>query len=167
MEHDRVDEILRQWELVRPELDASPVAVIGRISRASRAIDVQLHANYARYGLGPGEFDALATLRRSYAPHRLTPTELGEQMMVTSGAVSKRVDRLVAAGLVHRLPSSSDGRSREVELTEAGYALIDEAMVAHLNLEDQLLSQLSADDRQTLADILRRLLLGLDTTPAS
>lgn len=162
MDRDRVDEILGQWHRARPDLDASAIAVIGRISRASRAIDVRLNRNYARFGLSDGEFDALATLRRSAPPHRLSPTELGDQMMVTSGAVSKRVDRLETAGLVRRTPSPTDGRARVVELTDAGYALIDEALAAHLATEEHLLAPLDDASRDQLASLLRRLMLTLE-----
>lgn len=153
-----MDEILEQWRAERPDLDPSPIAVIGRISRASRAIDVRLKELYARFGLGEGDFDLIVTLRRSGPPYRLTPTQLGEQMMVTTGAVTKRVDRLAETGLVHRL-HADDGRSWPVALTERGLALTEEAMEAHLENEQRILAALSPGERDQLAALLRTLLI--------
>lgn len=163
MSADHVDGILAQWRNQRPDIDFSPAAVIGRISRASRAIDVLLRAKYAEFGLGEGEFDALATLRRAGPPFRLSPTSLGAHMMITSGAVSKRVDRLEALGLVRRIDSPTDGRSCEVELTTAGRALIDEAIAEHMANEERILAPLGAADRLELARLLRTLLIDLET----
>lgn len=155
--------MIAQWHRERPDLDVAPMAVIGRISRASRAIDVRLRAKYAEFGLGEGEFDALATLRRSGPPFHLSPTALGEQMMITSGAVSKRIDRLVCAGLAERLDSPVDGRSREVALTTAGLTVIDEAIVAHMANEHRILAPLDDQDRARLARLLRQLLIDLES----
>lgn len=158
---DLVDQILQQWRTERPDLDASPIAVIGRISRASRAIDVRLKELYATFDLGEGDFDLLVTVRRSGPPYRLTPTQLGMRMMVTSGAVTKRVDRLAEVGLVRRVPSE-DGRSWPVELTDKGVALTQEAMAAHVANEDRILAALSPAERTQLAALLRRLLISFD-----
>lgn len=162
---DHVDTILSQWARERPDLDHSPLAVIGRVSKASAAINSRLRVTFAQYGLGDGEFDVLATLRRSGSPFRLTPSQLGEQTMVTSGAVTKRVDRLERAGLVTRTASDGDGRVREVALTEAGRACIDEALTDHLATEERILTPLNREDRALLARLLRDLLGGLEANP--
>ena len=161
---DAVDRIVAQWAVARPDLDVSPMTVVGRIHRAAAALDVRLRATFAEYGLADGEFDVLATLRRSGpgAPYRLTPGELSDSMMVTSGAVTKRVDRLERAGLVSREVSAADGRGRVITLTEAGRALGDEALAAHVANEDALLDPLSGAERVRLADLLRKLLVGLE-----
>ena len=109
MDHART--VVEQWRAERPELDTSPMLVIGRIHRIAAALTPELVAVYERHGLGEGDFDVLATLRRQGAPYALTPGELGERTMVSSGAVTKRVDRLAAKGLVERRPSASDLRS--------------------------------------------------------
>lgn len=158
---DLVDRILEQWHAERGDLDPSPIAVIGRLSRASRAVDVRLKEVYATFGLGEGDFDLLVTIRRQGPPYRLTPTQLGAQMMVTSGAVTKRVDRLAAAGLVRRVPAA-DGRSSPVELTEDGIALTQDAMAAHVANEDRILAALSPAERDQLATLLRTLLVSFD-----
>ena len=154
---DHVDVIVEQWRTERPDLDSSPLHVIGRISRLADRIDELLRPVFAARGLGDGDFDVLATLRRDGEPFELTATELGARTMVTSGAVTKRVDRLVAAGLVERRPDDEDRRARRVRLTASGRALIDEAYPVHVRNEARMLAGLSRDEQRHLADLLRRL----------
>lgn len=154
---DHAATVVEQWRAERPELDTSPVLVIGRIHRIAAALTPELVEVYNRHGLGEGDFDVLATLRRQGAPYALTPGELGERTMVSSGAVTKRVDRLVSAGLVERRPSASDGRSRTVVLTAAGHRVIDAAMDDHVVNEARLLAGLDPEERAALADLLGRL----------
>ncbi|MFC9324715.1 MarR family winged helix-turn-helix transcriptional regulator [Kitasatospora sp. NPDC057015] len=158
---DHVDKVLEQWGRERPDLDVSPMAVIGRLKRLYRLLDVETRKTFAAHGLDPASFDVLATLRRSGPPHRLTPAELMRTSMVTSGAVTQRLDRLEARGLVTRTPSESDGRVVFVALTADGRALIDEALPDHVDTEHRLLSGLTAPQRDTLADTLRDLLESL------
>jgi DNA-binding MarR family transcriptional regulator len=160
---DHVQTVHKQWRTERPDLDTSPVLVIGRIHRIAAALTPELTAVHVRFGLGEGEFDVLATLRRHGAPYELTPGELSERTMVTSGAVSKRVDRLEARGLVERRPSRTDGRSRTVRLTPAGRDLIDEAMTAHTDNESRLLAALDRADHEALGGLLARLAESLGT----
>lgn len=145
---------MAQWRVERPDLDVSPQGVIGRLHRVAARLTEELVAVYARFGLGEGEFDVLATLRRSGAPHELTPTDLAQQTMVSSGAVTKRVDRCVEQGWVTRRVSEQDQRGRVVALTEAGRALIDEAFGAHIANEHRLVASVAAPDRARLASIL-------------
>ncbi len=161
MARDHVATVVEQWAAERPDLDASPILVIGRIHRIGAALTPELVEVYARHGLGEGDFDVLATLRRQGAPFALTPGELGERTMVTSGAVSKRVDRLEARGLVQRRPSPSDGRSRRVVLTPRGRRVIDAAMEEHLANEARLLAGLEPHERAALGDLLGRLAVSL------
>ncbi|MFD9789979.1 MarR family winged helix-turn-helix transcriptional regulator [Streptomyces sp. NPDC059070] len=163
---DHVDLVLEQWGARRPDLDVSPMAVIGRLTRLTRLIDAELRRTFARYELDPASFDVLATLRRSAPPHLLTPAELTRTSMVTSGAVSQRLDRLEGRGLVTRTPSPDDGRVVQVALTEAGRALIDRALPAHLATEERLLAALGRDRRDDLAEVLRELLVSLGDGPA-
>lgn len=159
---DRVDAILAEWARERPELDAAPMGIVGRIARLALASDQALRPTFEFRGLGEGEFDVLATLRRAGAPYERTPGELGERTMVTSGAVSKRIDRLVAKGLVTRMADDVDARVRRIRLTEAGRALVDDAVVEHLAREEALLAPLDTVEREQLAGLLRRLLLPLE-----
>ncbi|MCD9143354.1 MarR family winged helix-turn-helix transcriptional regulator [Streptomyces albireticuli] len=163
---DHVDRVLEQWAERRPDLDASPMAVIGRLSRLSRLVDAELRRTFTAHGLDAASFDVLATLRRSNAEHRLTPAELMRSSMVTSGAITQRLDRLEARGLVTRTPSASDGRSMVVSLTGEGLALIDAVLPDHIATEERLLAGLSRDERDALADSLRKLLGSLGGKPA-
>lgn len=151
---DHVSQILEQWNRERPDLDTRPIAVIGRLHRVGDALRERLLEVYRRYGLGEGEFDILATLRRSGDPYELTPGELATQTMVTSGAVSKRLDRLESGGYVSRRGRDGDGRGRVVALTDSGRMLIDDAFAAHMANEAELLRPVSAADRAALERIL-------------
>lgn len=151
---DHVAAIMGQWRRERPDLDPSPQAVIGRLHRIALRLTAELTEVYELHGLGEGEFDILATLRRQGAPYSLNPTDLAAQTMVTSGAITKRVARCLAHGWVTSGRSDEDGRGRLVTLTPAGKRLIDEAFTAHMANEARLLSRFSARDRNELARLL-------------
>ena len=153
-QQDHVAWVMEQWARERPDLDVSPQGVIARLHRIGARLGEELVAEYARWGLGEGEFDVLATLRRSGEPFALTPSELAARTMVTSGAITKRVDRCVARGWVTRETSTTDGRGRVVALTGPGRELIDEAFSAHIANEHRLLGDLSARQRADLARLL-------------
>ena len=156
MEPDHVDEILEQWARERPDLDASPIGLIGRLHRLADVLNVELRAVFAEEGLGDGDFDVLVTLRRHGAPYELTPGELGASTMVTSSAVTKRIDRLERSGFVTRTVSEDDARSRRIRLTDEGFTLVDRLMARHIANEQRLVAGLSERDRAQLAAILRR-----------
>jgi DNA-binding MarR family transcriptional regulator len=152
---DRVDVIQEQWRRELPEVDVTPQGVIGRLSRLALALGAELEVVYRRRGLGEGEFDVLAALRRSGAPYELAPGELAGSTMVTTGAISKRLDRLEAAGLVERRRRDDDGRGRAVALTEAGRRVIETAFAEHMRNERRLLDLVPEADRADLERILR------------
>lgn len=159
---DHVDWVIAQWQAERPDLDVSPQGVVARLHRVGLRLTEELVAVYAQHGLGEGEFDVLATLRRSGPPYALTPGDLGAASMVSSGAISKRVDRCVAQGWVTRRPSEEDGRSRVVALTAAGRELIDRAFEAHIANEHRLVGLLTERQREQLAQLLRTWAQALD-----
>ncbi|MER6303231.1 MarR family transcriptional regulator [Kitasatospora sp. NPDC001539] len=161
---DHVDRVVAQWAVERPELDVSPMEVFGRLKRLYRLVDAELNRTFARHGLDAASFDVLATLRRSGPPYRLTPTRLMQSAMVTSGAITQRLDRLEARGLVTRTRSDQDGRSRDVELTPEGHALIDRALPDHVAGEHRMLAGLDDDQRAALVDAMRALLAHLGDT---
>ena len=152
---DHVDHIIDQWRDERPDLDCSPIEVIGRLHRVGDHVRREITALQAQHGLGEGEFDVLATLRRRGHPYRLTPRELADQTMVTSGAISKIVDRLEARGLVRRERSLRDGRSRVIVLTAQGRRTQDRAYEQHIALEHALVAGLDEADRAQLAALLK------------
>jgi DNA-binding MarR family transcriptional regulator len=161
---DHLDSVLAQWAEVRPDLDASPMGVIGRLSRLSRLIDAELRATFATHDLDPASFDVLATLRRN--ARDLTPAELMRSSMVTSGAITQRLDRLESRGLVSRRPSATDGRVVHVSLTPAGLALIDRALPDHVATEHRLLASMSGEERAALATVFRNWLAALENEPS-
>jgi DNA-binding MarR family transcriptional regulator len=155
---DHVEQVLVQWRAQRPDLDVSPMAVLGRLTRLSQLVSAELRKTFAAHGLDAASFDVLATLRRNDPPHCLTPTELMRSAMVTSGAITQRLDRLEERGLVSRARSEHDGRGILVTLTESGRELIDAALPDHIATEQQLLAPLSRAQRDALTETLRTLL---------
>jgi DNA-binding MarR family transcriptional regulator len=156
---DHVDHILEQWSHQRPDLDVSPMGIIGRMSRLSRFLEHSIAEVLARHGLNEPQFAVLAALRRAGPPHCLSPTDLYNSLLVSSGAMTNRLRRLEVAGLVKRMPDPHDGRGLLVALTPRGHRVVDEAVDAHTANEHRLLAALTASDRELLADLLRRLLL--------
>ncbi|MHA7275286.1 MarR family winged helix-turn-helix transcriptional regulator [Arthrobacter sp. Hz1] len=154
---DHVDRILRQWNAERPDLDASPMGVIGRLSRLSRQIDRELGQTFLNHGMDAASFDVLATLRRSGQPYALTPRELTASSMVTSSAIAQRLNRLEERRLITRAKDPGDGRGKQVALTPDGLKLIDAALPEHLATEQRILSALSSDERDALAVLLTKL----------
>lgn len=158
---DHVDRVLAQWAEQRPDLDASPMAVIGRLKRLARIIEGELRTTFNDHNLDAASFDVLATLRRSPAPHHLTPAQLMRASMVTSGAVTQRLDRLEGRGLITRTRRADDGRSFHVALTDDGTDLIDKALLDHVATQDRLLAGLPHAQRDRIAQDLRDLLESL------
>ena len=159
---DRVGRIQQQWERERPDLDVSPQGVFGRLHRLGDRLREELLVGFRQFGLGEGEFDAMAALRRAGAPYELAPGELARHTMVTTGAATKRIDRLEAAGLVSRHVSDVDGRGRVVALTGAGLRVIDDAFTAHIANEHRLLEPLSERERADLERLLTKWLAAYD-----
>lgn len=158
--HDAVDRITSEWSSVRPDVDVSPINVIGRVSRLSRLVDRHLAANFARYDLQDWMYDVLATLRRCGDPYELTAGDLVRQTMVTTGAITNRIDRLEQRGLVERA-STVDRRKVIVRLTRRGMHLVDEVVIPHMATEREILATLSPRQQHDLAHLLRRTLLAL------
>jgi DNA-binding MarR family transcriptional regulator len=158
MEADAVDAITEQWAVERPDLDSRAMAVFGRVYRIARAMGDRVEAEYLRYGIGRGEFDVLGTLRRAGAPYTLSPRELSATLMLTTGGMTGRLDKLERAGLLVRAPDPHDRRGLRVSLTERGIEVVDQALVAGLAVQQAALSALDAAESDQLAALLRRLL---------
>jgi DNA-binding MarR family transcriptional regulator len=163
---DALDRILDQWRRERPDLDCSPMGIIGRISQLQREVYLAQRATFARHALDVPSFDVLAALRRAGPPYQLTPTALMRTALVTSGAITQRLDRLEERGLITRERSRDDGRAVVVSLTDAGREALDAALPDHLDTERKLLDGLSDDDREQLAGLLRRFLVSLGRVPS-
>ncbi|AMW10519.1 MarR family transcriptional regulator [Streptomyces qaidamensis] len=159
---DPVDAIIGQWATVRPDLDTAAMEVFGRINRLSHAIGERVGQAYATFGISRGEFDVLATLRRSGEPFTLSPRQLSATLMLTTGGMTGRLDKLERAGLLRRSPDPHDRRGLQVTLTDEGLALVDEAVGAGLAVQTEALSALGAERAGQLAGLLRDLLAGTD-----
>ena len=159
---DHVDRLRRQWAHELPDLDTEPMAILGRAYRLSNLVRGSIEATFAGFGLDRGEFDVIATLRRSGPPYRLTPTELYTSLMITSGGLTHRLDRLEKVGLIQREKSPRDGRSMLVGLTRAGAARAEEAFRADMASESSYLQGLGAKERKTLAGLLRKLIVSIE-----
>ena len=156
---DAVDRIVEQWARERPELDTGPMAVIGRIYRIADAVGARMETAYQRFGISRGEFDVLATLRRSGEPYSLAPRDLSSALMITSGGITGRLDKLERAGLLERSPDPVDRRGIRVTLTDSGRQVVDDAVEAGLAIQREAIeSSLTKAQARQLDGLLRALM---------
>jgi DNA-binding MarR family transcriptional regulator len=158
---DAVDRIVEQWAVVRPELETVPMAVIGRIYRIAHALGEQMEVAYAAFGISRGEFDVLATLRRSGEPYVLSPRELSSTLMITTGGITGRLDKLERAGLLRRSPDPTDRRGIRVTLTDEGIRIVDDAVEAGLAVQRAALESALTKTQTKQLDHLLRLMMGV------
>jgi DNA-binding MarR family transcriptional regulator len=161
-DEDHVDMIVHAWAREDPALDTASIAVVGRLLRIARYLEREVALELARFGLSISEFNALSALRRTGNPYALSPTELSRALLLSSGGLTKLLERLESRGLIARSPDLSDGRGVVVKLTADGYSTQETAMQAHAENERQLLAPLSGPMRNELADTLRVLLIAFE-----
>lgn len=155
---DAVDAIVAQWQRVRPDLDLDTMAIFGRIHRTSKLAGRQLKDVFAPYGLALSDFDVVATLRRSGEPFELSPKQLSATLMLTSGGLTGRLDKLERAGLLRRLPDPNDRRGLRIQLTDEGKRVVDASVTDEIVALARVLgSALSAEERQDLGRLLTKL----------
>lgn len=152
---DAIDKVVEQWAVEKPELDTQPMAMMGRLMRIAKYMESEVAKLHKRYDLKLGEFDVLATLRRSGPPYRLTPSALIDSMMLTSGAMTNRLDKLETKGLIVREHSQTDRRSVTVQLTEQGLLVIDKIMQEHVVVQENLVAGIDANQRDQLNGLLK------------
>jgi DNA-binding MarR family transcriptional regulator len=155
---DEIDRIVEQWNRERPDLDVSPTETLQRVTRLSLLQGLSFARIFAAYGVSFGEYLVLAALRRAGPPYRMNPTRLFNAVILSSGAMTNRLDRLEEMALVERQPDPTDRRGRLVALTDRGRELVDSAVVSHLENEQKLLEALDAGERKQLTELLRKLL---------
>ena len=166
-EHDAVDLIIQQWREQRPDLQGlDSMALLGRMTRCFQLVQKQMSENFRRHGLQLGEFDVLASLRRSGPPYTLAPTDLFSTLMVSSGTMTHRLQGLEKRGLIDRIADLEDARRILVRLSPAGLACVDVVVVDHLASEERLLEGLDATQRHTLNALLRDWMRLLESRPA-
>lgn len=156
---DRAQRAAKQWQQERPDINCDSMIIFGRFEQLHQLLSHKImNPFFADQGLQPGEFDVLATLRRSGTPFALTPTELYQDAMISSGSMTNRIDRLVKLALVERRPNPKDKRGTLVGLTEQGYDLIDNILQAHVYNQQKVLSVLEPQQQEQLSALLLRLI---------
>ena len=158
---DHVDFVVAQWAESMPEVNASSMEVFGRIARLQKHLERMRAEALMSFGFKEGEFDVLATLRRSGHPYRLSPTQLYRHLLITSGAMTNRLARLESAGLVERIADTLDRRSSHVGLTPVGIAQIDLAIKVHTRTQERILDALTAEQQAELAALMKTVLVSL------
>ncbi|MDA1358031.1 MarR family transcriptional regulator [Glycomyces luteolus] len=165
MEQDAVDRITEQWHRELPDLPLESMAIFGRIHRISTKLGERLHRLYAEYGIARNEFDVLSAIRRSGEPFTLSPKEISATLMLSSGGLTGRLDKLEAAGFIERLPDPADRRGLKVRMTEQGREAIEAAARAGVAFHSEKLSVLNADERRQLDALLRKLHANFEDQP--
>ncbi|MCM5554062.1 MarR family winged helix-turn-helix transcriptional regulator [Pleomorphomonas sp. NRK KF1] len=156
---DGVDARRAQWAAELPDLDTAGMAILGRMRWITLSLRPPIEAIFRKYGIDSGEFDVIATLRRSGPPYCLRPTELYRWLMISSGGLTARLARLEKAGLITRLPDPDDARSMLVQLTPEGADLTERAFREDMAFESKVLAALTANEQATLESLLRKLAL--------
>ena len=164
---DSIAAFIADWQRERPDLDPWPLGIFGRTSRIYAHFLRRADTWLSPLGLGWETFSLIAALRRSGKPYELNPSELQRQSLLTSGAMTNRIDRVEARGLVKRRPDIADRRGVIVRLTPAGRALADKAITVHFSQAAKILGALSTREREQLDQLLAKLLLSLEVAPTS
>jgi DNA-binding MarR family transcriptional regulator len=158
---DRIGMLVEQWAAERPDLDLASMATVARALTVGRIIEKQLASLASSYGLSVAEGDLLFTLRRAGSPHRMLPSQLSASLLVSSGTMTSRLDRLESRGLIRRVSHPTDRRSVVVELTDEGLRIADEGVTRHVQAETAMLESLSERERAALDRLLSKLINGL------
>jgi DNA-binding MarR family transcriptional regulator len=161
-EPDRIELLVDQWAAERPDLDLDTMALVARLGRVAQLINRRIEELAAANGMHRGEGDVLFALARSGPPYRLSPSRLAASLLVTTGTMTNRLDRLEHRGLIKRLPNPNDRRSLDVELTEEGRRLVHDAVTVHVANERQMLAPLTGAERAELTRLTRKLIAHLE-----
>ena len=164
---DQIDALVGQWAAERPDLDLETMARAARVMEVGRRIAAEIEAMARGAGLDVAEGDVLFTLRRAGAPHRLAPSAISAALLVSSGTLTSRLDRLERKGLIRRVAHPTDRRSTEVELTPTALRLVDAAVTRHVANEQAMLAGLSDREQAQLDRLNRKLLAHLTARAAA
>lgn len=156
-----MESIMAQWRRERPDIDPGPMAVCGEIWRTGERLRQAVVANWSNWGLDFAGSDVLLTLRRQGKGETLSPSMLAKDMMLSTSAMTNRLDRLEKRGLIKRTTDPNDRRGLRIELSDEGFALTDEMIVSHVETEERMLSELTQEER----DQIRALLTKIGTPP--
>ncbi len=155
---DLIDELQSDWNQQRPDLDPEPMGVVLRIQALAKILGDQTAARLQEFDLQWWQYDVLSTLRRQGEPFVLAATELADFSMLTSGAMTNRIDRLEEEGLVRRRKDDEDRRRVLVQLTRKGLKLIEGATEARFEAAMDALDGLNTRQRESLSNLLRLVL---------
>ena len=164
---DALDDLVDQWRIQRPDLPSDVMGTLGRFGRVYAHAVQAIEQTLGQFNLQMGEFDVLAAIRRAGPPFTIAPSRLTRSLMLSPSGITSRLDRLEKLGLIERKASPDDRRSLLVVLTPAGRRLVDEAVTAHVENETRLIASLSAAERKTLDQLLRKLLGSFEDPPRS
>lgn len=153
----KTDDIVAQWNRERPDIDATPMAVCGDIWRASDRIKQAVGDNAKKYDLDYPQFDVVMTLRRQGKGQTLSPSLLAKEMMLSTSAMTNRLDRLEKRGLIKRIVDSNDRRGLRIALTDEGFNLVDTLVVSHVETEERMIANLTQPERVELRRLLAKL----------
>lgn len=156
---DNVDRMLEVWKHELPDLDLATEGIVERIQKLNKYLDRAMNQTLAEFGLDRGEWHLLGALRRSGPPYRRSPGQLADDIGLSSGAMTNRLDRLEEAGLLRRLPDPDDRRGLKVELTDAGWRAWQDSTGAQARKEALVASALDQGEKEALNGLLRRLML--------
>ncbi|MCH8537017.1 MAG: MarR family transcriptional regulator [Alkalimonas sp.] len=163
---DDLDRITAQWQSQGIEDELLAMQLLGRFARLNKTLELAFLHCYEQHGLKQGEFDVLATLRRAGEPYSLSPSQLHQSMLLSSGAMSSRLDKLEQRQLIARRHCTEDRRVVHVRLTDSGKALIEKVLPEHITLQQSLMGNLNTEQQQQLNGLLKIWLAGLSTPPA-
>jgi DNA-binding MarR family transcriptional regulator len=155
---DEVESKIKQWAKQMPKLNTNPMALTARLQQVNKEVTDELNATFKRYKLSDAGFDVLATLLRAGPPHSLSPGQLLEEMLITSGTMTTRIDKLEKKGLVKRKSKKEDKRKVGVALTKKGLKLIQEVILAHVKTQEKIVAVFNQQEQQTLVALLQKYL---------
>ena len=153
---DAIDLLMDAWREARPDLNPSPLGIVGRVIVLAEQLEKSVEAALAKHDLSLGQFDILATLRRNSPKGGLTPTQLLESVMLSSGGMTARLDQLMKGGLIARSADAKDRRKVVVDLTAKGRKVIDAATATRFDEARESLPRLKPAEMKMLEDLLRK-----------
>lgn len=162
IEKDLLDGLLNDWKRERPDLDAIPMAIVGRIIQLGRLLEKSAGEALKEFDIHYTDLDVLATLRRSGEPYSLTPTELRRSVLITSGAMTALLDRLEMKSLIDRVPHELDGRIKMARLTENGRTLIDSAIKTRFREAKKRVENFNKGEILEFSTFLRKMSLNIE-----
>ncbi|MGB3733083.1 MarR family winged helix-turn-helix transcriptional regulator [Microbacterium sp.] len=160
-DNERIDTVVGQWAAERPDVDLAAMTLMARLSHAADLVNARIERLAKEYGVSRADGDVVLTLRRSGEPYRLSPTAIARSLLMTTGTMTGRLDRLEKRGLVARVPNDTDRRGVDIQLTPEGLRQSDIAIARHNDLLKEISGLLTPADRIELDRLTRQLVSGI------